>query len=207
MKAIDERITCFVTDAGKDWQGYSTTHRGVWICVEEENVTLTGHGAMARLDRTVRTLRWYMFLIWLYKGRELTNWYKLFSLAVRHFNTVPHQFSPIPPKHLVRHPYSMHCVKRDECIKGYRKYKYFDPYFTVGIDLLNGKRTRRPMPTHNTFYVEVDKDKPEQRYKHRAFEKGADRHLFKAGSRRVRYVVGNKFILDGDAVENTANEP
>ena len=60
---------------------------------KRKNVTLTGHGAMARLDRTVRTLRWYMFLIWLYKGGELTNWYKLFSLAVRHFNTVPHQFS------------------------------------------------------------------------------------------------------------------
>ena len=135
---------------------------------------------MARLDRTVRTLRWYMFLIWLYKGGELTNWYKLFSLAVRHFNTVPHQFSPIPLKHLDRHPYSMHCVRRDECNKGYRKYKYFDPYFTVGIDLLNGRRTRRtrrPMSTHNTFYVEVDKDKdkPEQRYKYRTFEKGANR--------------------------------
>ena len=25
--------------------------------------------------------------------------------------------------------------------------------------------------------------------------------------RRVRYVVGNKFILDGDTVENTASEP
>ena len=60
-------------------------------------------------------------------------------------------------------------------IKGYRKYKHFDPYFTVGIDMLHGKRTRRPMPTHNTFYVEVDKDKPEQRYKYRTFEKGANR--------------------------------
>ena len=100
----------------------------------------------------------------------------------------------------------MHCVRRDEYIKGYRKYKYFDPYFTVGIDLLHGRRTRRPMPTHRTFYVEVDKDKPEQRYKYRTFEKGANRHLFRAEPRRVRYVVGNKFILDGDAVENTANE-
>ena len=62
------------------------------------------------------------------------------------------------------------------------------------------------MSTHSTFYVEVDKDKPEQRYKYRTFEKGANRHLFRAESRRVRYVVGNKFILDGDAVVNTANE-
>ena len=97
----------------------------------------------------------------------------------------------------------MHCVRRDEYIKGYRKYKYVDPYFTVGIDLLHG---RRPMSTHNTFYVEVDKDKPEQRHKYRTFEKGANRHLFRAEPRRVRYVVGNKFILDGDAVVNTANE-
>ena len=51
-------------------------------------------------------------------------------------------------------------MRRDEYIKGYRKYKYFDPYFTVGIDLLNG---RRPMPMHNSFYVEVDQDKPEPR--------------------------------------------
>ena len=33
-----------------------------------------------------------------------------------------------------------------------------------------------------------------------------DRHLFRAEPRRVRYVEGNKFTLDGDAVENTANE-
>ena len=98
-------------------------------------------------------------------------------------------------------------MRRDEYIKGYRKYKYFDPYFTVGIGMLNGKRTRKPLPTHNSFYVEVDKDKPEQRYKYRTFEKGANRHLFRAEPRRVRYVVGNKFILDGDAVVNTANEP
>ena len=206
VKAIDERITCLVTDAGKEWQGIPPLTEEYGFVWKRKNVTLTGHGAMARLDRTVRTLRWYMFLIWLYKGGELTNWYKLFSLAVRHFNTVPHQFSPIPPKHLVRHPYSMHCVRRDEYIKGYRKYNYFDPYFTVGIGMLNGKRTRKPLPTHNTFYVEVDKDKPEQRYKYRTFEKGANRHLFRAEPRRVRYVVGNKFILDGDAVVNTANE-
>ena len=55
----------------------------------------------------------------------------------------------------------MHCVRRDEYIKGYRKYKYFDPYFTV---LLNG---RRSVSMHSTFYVEVDKDKPEQRHKYR----------------------------------------
>ena len=97
----------------------------------------------------------------------------------------------------------MHCVRRDEYIKGYRKYKYFDPYFTVGIELLNGRRTRRPMSTNSTFYVEVDKDKPELNRDtntgHLRKEQ-ANRHLFRAEPRRVRYVVGNKFILDGDAV-------
>ena len=58
------------------------------------------------------------------------------------------------------------------------------------------------MHNNSFFYVEVDKDKPEQRYKYRTFEKGANRHLFRAEPRRVRYVVGNKFMLDG----NTANE-
>ena len=62
------------------------------------------------------------------------------------------------------------------------------------------------MPTHNSFYVEVDKDKPEQKHKYRTFEKGANRHLFSVEPRRVRYVVGNKFILDGDTVKNIANE-
>ena len=79
VKAIDERITCLVTDAGKEW--HNTAHRGVWICVEEEECdTHRAWSAMARLDRTVRTLRWYMFHIWLYKGRELTNWYELIDL-------------------------------------------------------------------------------------------------------------------------------
>ena len=90
VKAIDERITCLVTDAGNEWQGIPQLTEEYGFVWKRKNVTLTGHGAMARLDRTVRTLRWYMFLIWLYKGGELTNWYKLFSLAVRHFNTVPH---------------------------------------------------------------------------------------------------------------------
>ena len=94
MKAVDERITCLVTDAGKEWQGMPQLTEEYGFVWKRKNVTLTGHGAMARLDRTVRTLRWYMFLIWLYKRGELTNWYKLFSLAVRHFNTVPHQFYP-----------------------------------------------------------------------------------------------------------------
>ena len=67
----------------------------VW---KRKNVTLTGHGDMARLDRTVRTLRWYMFLIWLYKGGELTNWYKLFSLAVEALQHSPPSVLSYPTK-------------------------------------------------------------------------------------------------------------
>ena len=63
VKAIDERITCLVTDAGKEWQGIPWLTEEYGFVWKRKNVMLTGHGAMARLDRTVRTLRWYMFLI------------------------------------------------------------------------------------------------------------------------------------------------
>ena len=55
-------------------------------------------------------------------------------------------------------------------------------------------------------YTQQGQTRTEQRYKYRTFEKGTNRHLFRAEPRRVRYVVGNKFIFDGDAVVNTANE-
>ena len=60
MKKIDERITCLVTDAGKEWQGIPPLTEEYGFVWKRKNVTLTGHGAMARLDRTVRTLRYYM---------------------------------------------------------------------------------------------------------------------------------------------------
>ena len=43
----------------------NVSHKETWACMEKKkNVTLTEHGSMARLDRTVRTLRWWcMFLI------------------------------------------------------------------------------------------------------------------------------------------------
>ena len=70
VKAIDERIACLVTDAGKEWQSIPPLTEEYGFVWKRKNVTLTGHGAMARLDRTVRILRWYMFLICLYKGGE-----------------------------------------------------------------------------------------------------------------------------------------
>ena len=48
------------------------------------------------------------------------------------------------------------------------------------------------------YYVEIDKENPKQRYKYRRFEKGVDRHFFKTIPRQIKYVVGNKFILEGD---------
>ena len=36
VKVIDERITCLVTDAGKEWQGIPPFTEKVCACVEEE---------------------------------------------------------------------------------------------------------------------------------------------------------------------------
>ena len=57
VKTIDERITCLVTDAGKEWAAILPLTEKYGFVWKRKNVTLTGHGAMARLDRTVRTLR------------------------------------------------------------------------------------------------------------------------------------------------------
>ena len=43
-------------------------------------------------------------------------------------------------------------------------------------------------------------------YKYRRFEKGVDRHFFNTKPRQIKYIVGNKFILEGDEV-NPNNEP
>ena len=60
--------------------------------MKRKNVALTGHGAMARLNRTVRTLRYYMDMLWTAsKGKE-TDWIKLFKMAVWVFNNSSHQF-------------------------------------------------------------------------------------------------------------------
>ena len=53
VKKIDERITCLVTDAGKEWQDIPQLTEEYGFVWKRKNVTLTGHAAMARLDRTV----------------------------------------------------------------------------------------------------------------------------------------------------------
>ena len=49
-------------------------------------------------------------------------------------------------------------------------------------------------------YVEVNKDKPGERLRYSTLMKVSDRHLFSTRPRRLRYVVGNKFILKGDKI-------
>ena len=44
------------------------------------------------------------------------------------------------------------------------------------------------------------------RYKYKRFEKGADRHLYDKEPRQIKYIMGNKFILEGDNV-NLEREP
>ena len=46
--------------------------------------------------------------------------------------------------------------------------------------------------------AEVDPDDPRYRYKYKTFLKGRDRHVFDRKPRKIKYIVGNKFILDGD---------
>ena len=57
VKTIDERITCLVTDGGNEWAAIPPLTEKYGFVWRRKNVALTGHGAMARLDRTVRTLR------------------------------------------------------------------------------------------------------------------------------------------------------
>ena len=61
---IKEKITCLTTDAGNEWQGIPPLTEKYGFVWKRKNVALTGHGAMARLDRTVRTLRYYMDMLW-----------------------------------------------------------------------------------------------------------------------------------------------
>ena len=48
------------------------------------------------------------------------------------------------------------------------------------------------------YYPEIDPDDWCLRYKYRTFWKGRDRHVFDREPRKIAYVMGNKFILDGD---------
>ena len=73
IEFIDERITCLVTDGGNEWAAIPPLTEKYGFVWKRKNVALTGHGAMARLDRTVRTLRYYMEMLWLASGRKENN--------------------------------------------------------------------------------------------------------------------------------------
>ena len=86
----------------------------------------------------------------------------------------------------------------------YRKvsnYQYMRPYYS--IEDMDG-----PMVFLNDekYYVEVQKDKPGERFRYKPMIKAPDRHLYSTRPRELRYVVGNKFILRGDKI-NTEKEP
>ena len=50
--------------------------------------------------------------------------------------------------------------------------------------------------TNREYYAEIDPDNWGLRYKYKTFQKGRDRHMFNRTPRRIKYVVGNKFILE-----------
>ena len=83
-------------------------------------------------------------------------------------------------------------------------YKDMNPYYRVAK--LFHKGIRPYAHPDEYFLVEVDKDNADLRYKYKRFEKGADRHLYDKAPIQIKYIIGNKFILEGDEV-NLEREP
>ena len=134
INLIDERITCLVTDAGTEWNGIPPLTEKYGFVWKRKNVTLTGHGAMARLDRTVRTLRKYMedaFFGLTRKEQGRVTWYLMFQMAVERFNKVPHSFSDWEPEHLVQDPWEMHQTRLKDYKRGWKNYRSLNPYFRI----------------------------------------------------------------------------
>ena len=82
-------------------------------------------------------------------------------------------------------------------------YHYMRPYYSI-----KDMDEYGPMVFLNDekYYVEVQKDKPGERFRYARFIKAPDRHLYSTRPRELRFVVGNKFILRGDKI-NTEVEP
>ena len=83
-------------------------------------------------------------------------------------------------------------------MKKFHHYIDMNPYYRVSK--LFHKGIRPYAHPDEYFLVEVDKDNSLNRYKYKMFEKGADRHLYNKAPRQIKYIVGNKFILEGDDV-------
>ena len=89
-------------------------------------------------------------------------------------------------------------------MKKFHHYIDMNPYY--GVAKLFHKGIRPYAHPGEYFLVEVGKDNTYMRYKYKRFEKGADRHLYDAALRQIKYIMGNKFILEGDNV-NLEREP
>ena len=177
---LQGRITSLVTDAGTEWSKVPVEAAKWGFTWFRKNVAVVGHGGMARLDRTVRTLRYYMQYLYIMTGTE--NWYELFNSAVKIFNNEHHKFGRMTPDELIRNPKEMHWVR----MKDYQSWpNYAD---IMGYVKKKGRK----------YYAEVDPDDPSLRYRYRTFMKGRDRHVFNRKPRQIKYIVGNKFILDDD---------
>ena len=148
-----------------------------------KNTAAVGHGGMARLDRTVRTLRFYIDELSNLVEDEVT-WQELFDKAVDIFNQEQHAFSYLEPEYLIKDPVAMHHVRVNDYMKGWQNYKYIMPY----KDEANKNRE---------YYVEMDKEDPTKRFKYKTFEKGRDRHIYSKIPRKIEFVIGNKFLLQG----------
>lgn len=180
MNVIAGRITSLVTDAGNEWAKMNELSQEFGFTWYKKNVAVVGHGGMARLDRTVRTLRYFMQIFSLYMPGW--NWYQCFSKAVEMFNKDKHSFSDIPPEQLIRHPNQMHFTR----LYDYRTW----PNYSDIMPYIEDK--------HREYYAEVDPENNQLRYKYKTFRKGKDRHVFDKHKRKIAYVIGNKFLLDGD---------
>ena len=180
---IDRRITSLITDAGTEWNGIPHLAKKYAFSWRRKNTALVGHGGMARLDRTVRTLRLYIDYLSNVVDNPLT-WREMFERAVEIFNSESHTFSkPYTPSFVLKYPNLMHQIRINDYMKGWQNYRYIWPYAD-------------PANKDAEYYVEVDKTDPTKRFKYMTFEKGRDRHVYSKIPRKIDFVIGNKFLLD-----------
>ena len=181
---IGRRITSLITDAGKEWNGIPKLAQKYAFSWRRKNTAAVGHGGMARLDRTVRTLRFYIDELSNLVDNELT-WEELFDKAVDIFNSESHAFSkPFSPEYVLKFPKLLHSIRVNDYMKGWQNYKYIMPY-------------KDPANKNREYYVEMDKEDPTKRFKYKTFEKGRDRHIYSKTPKKIEFVIGNKFLLQG----------
>ena len=68
----------------------------MWSVQKKKSVVLTGRGAIARLGRTVRALRYYMEMLQSASGIKENGWHKLLNKVVWTHNHSSHQLSDLP---------------------------------------------------------------------------------------------------------------